>query len=231
MADTGEVERRLDQLDALRRRVINVVGHELRTPVTTMRGLADELVAAESDDKRELIADALQRSARRVEQLLDDLLVAADITTAMPVGPHVSVPLAIALRAAWDELEEPAADLAIAGDDWLRASMPSGSVPRILRQVLDNTAKYGDRPARAVLTAVDERLTRIDVVTPGASVTAIDIALAFEPFYRGEAAVTTGPGLGLGLTVARSLVEQVGGTLSMRMEDGAVVTTIELPRA
>ncbi len=75
----------LEALDSARRRFVAVVGHELRTPVTTLRGFAEELAAAESDAAQDLVP-AIVRNARRVEQLLDDLLLATEIITALPVG-------------------------------------------------------------------------------------------------------------------------------------------------
>ena len=68
-----DIEAALDALDLARRRFVNVVGHELRTPVTTLRGLSEELILATEEELRDL-APAILRSARRVETLLDDLL-------------------------------------------------------------------------------------------------------------------------------------------------------------
>jgi signal transduction histidine kinase len=61
-------------------------------------------------------------------------------------------------------------------------------------------------------------------------VSSIDVALAFEPFYRGEHAVTTAAGLGVGLPVCRTLVEQAGGTVAIESRDGGgIVATVRLP--
>src|SRR5688572_14582423 len=92
----------IDDLDLLRRRVVNVVGHELRTPVTTVRGLAESLVDAPDDDTRQVLTDALVRSAVRLERLVDDLLLASGIFTASPVGDVADIDLADAVaRAGW----------------------------------------------------------------------------------------------------------------------------------
>src|SRR5687768_18169134 len=90
-------------VDLLRRRVLNVVGHELRTPVTTLRGLADALEGAGTDAERVQLTDALVRSARRLESLVDDALVAMGVTTALPVGAPRKESVLDALQAAWAE--------------------------------------------------------------------------------------------------------------------------------
>ncbi len=99
-----DVEAALGALDRARRRFVNVVGHELRTPVTTLRGLSEQLLTADDDEVREL-APAIARNARRVELLLDDLLLATDITTALPVGDPEAVDLVATAQATWDALE------------------------------------------------------------------------------------------------------------------------------
>jgi len=66
----ADVEGALDALDLARRRFVNVVGHELRTPVTTLRGLSEELADATEDELRDL-TPAIVRNARRVEALVD----------------------------------------------------------------------------------------------------------------------------------------------------------------
>jgi len=122
-------------LDLLRRRVVNVVGHELRTPVTTVRGLAESLAAATDEGTRRELTTALVRSAARLERLVDDLLLASGVLTASPVGDAVEVDLAAAVReAGW-----PAA---VEGSATIRARVES--VARILEPIVDNARRHGE---------------------------------------------------------------------------------------
>ena len=216
------------ELDLLRKRVMAVVGHELRTPVTTLRGLADQLSSASPSEIAGEIAPAMARLAARVESLLDDLLVAADLSTVMPVGRPRPVPVAQAVDVAWSEVAD-GDPPEIAGDRDAMALVAPGSLPRMLAPLLDNAVKYGDLP-------VDVRVTRrsgevvVDIVSGGPVVSSIDLALAFEPFYRGERAVTTNSGLGVGLAVCRTLAEQAGGRVDLAARpEGGVVATLTLP--
>lgn len=225
------VAERLRELDAVRRRVMAVVGHELRTPVTTIRGLVDALASASPEEVREQIAPALSRLTTRLERLLDDLLLAAGIMTALPVGAPVAHEVAPAVREAWTTLGHDPARLSLRGDLGVRVLVAPHGLPRVLAAVLDNAAKYGEGPVEVEVSAGEAEVT-VCVTSRGRTPPAADLAMAFEPFYRGEAAVMAAPGLGVGLPVARAIAEQAGGRIELdAAEGGGVVARVVLPAA
>ena len=214
----------MDQADRqwLRQRAMNVLGHELRTPTTTVRGLAETLAADIDPAARPEIVAALVRNARRLEALVDDLLTATAITTALPVGPASSIDVGANFMAHWPE----ASGLEITGT--VTASARPQSVTRIVAAILDNARLYGDRPVKVTLSRTDRAF--VEVVSPGRSLPDGDVRFALEPFWRGESAVTTAPGLGIGLTVASTLATHEGGRIWMEgRPGGGVVTFLELP--
>jgi signal transduction histidine kinase len=232
MTDTASddgITEALAALNAARGRFVAVVGHELRTPVTTLRGLAEELGHADAATVREL-TPALIRSARRVESLLDDLLLATDITTVLPVGEPEPIDLVTAAQATWDALEV-GEDLELTGEPELMASLRPGAADTMLERVLDNARRYGRPPFRLHAAAHDGR-SQVTVSSQGAELKPDDVHLAFELFYRGEAAVTSAPGFGLGLPVARALARQHDGELTIEPHaGGGLDVCIDLPSA
>ncbi|MGV3760799.1 MAG: sensor histidine kinase [Actinomycetota bacterium] len=230
-AESDEVTEALAALNAARGRFIAVAGHELRTPVTTLRGLAEELVrAADPPDADALaeLAPAILRSARRVEVLLDDLLLATDITTALPVGDPEPVELVSTAHAIWDAMEvgEP---LEHSGDAEAEVVMRSGAADVLLERVLDNARRYGSAPFRLDVQHKGDRV-HARISNAGAELAPDDVGLAFELFYRGEAAVTSAPGFGIGLPVARALARQDGGDLWIEPRAGGGLDVhLELP--
>ena len=222
-----EVVQALEALNRARGRFVAVVGHELRTPVTTLRGLVEELPHADLDTVREL-TPAIVRSARRVESLLDDLLLATDITTVLPVGEPEVIDLVATAQATWDALEVDA-DLELSGETELEARMRAGAGDTLLERVLDNARRYGKPPYRLHGETTDGRV-RVTVSSEGAEMQPDDVHLAFELFYRGEAAVTSAPGFGLGLPVARALARQHDGELTIEPRTGGGLDVcIDLP--
>ena len=230
MGDTQpelDVAAALEALDLARRRFVNVVGHELRTPVTTLRGLSEELINADEAELQEL-APAILRSARRVEALLDDLLLATDITTALPVGEPEPVDLVACAQATWDALDVDD-DLALTGAKEAVAALRPGAADTLLERVLDNARRYGQPPFSLDAT-VDDGLVHLKVSSEGAELNPDEVHLAFELFYRGEGAVTSAPGFGLGLPVARALARQHDGNLHIEPRPGGGLDVIiDLP--
>lgn len=208
-----------DELDLLGRRVVNVVGHELRTPVTTVRGLAESLLDAPDDATRSQLVDALVRSAVRLEKLVDDLLLASSVFTASPVGDATAVDLADALRrASWPANIEGTAT----------AHARREAVERILEPIVDNARRHGE-PLEARLSDITGRAV-LDLESDGPELGDGDVALLCEPFFRGERAVMTAPGLGLGLAVARTIARAEGGDVNVHTRaGGGLVVRLELP--
>src|SRR3954451_16975194 len=217
----------LAEVEAIRRRVVNVVGHALRTPITTLCGMAEALAQAKDPVVRAELQLAVERNAMIVERLLDDLLIASGVSTALPVDDASLVELGDALWAGWRTLDH-GKDLLLEGDREVRVSAIRSSVERAFALVLDNHAKYGDGPIDARITRGGDRAV-VQISAAGEPPTENELPLVFELFYRGEHAVMRAPGLGIGLPVAKALIEAEGGRLTLEMSDDGVTTRVELP--
>ena len=217
----------LAEVDAIRRRVVNVVGHALRTPITTLCGLAEALAQAKEPTVRAELQAAVERNAVIVERLLDDLLIAAGVSTALPVEDPSLVELGDAVWTAWRTLDHET-ELFLEGDRELTVSAQRGAVERALALLLDNHAKYGDGPL-AVRLDRDGDQAVVTMSTSGEQPNEVEQPLIFELFYRGEHAVMRAAGLGIGLPVALALLEASGGSLAIEMTGDGVLSRVELP--
>lgn len=233
MSSTQDIEAQLAQVDAVRRRVINVVGHALRTPVSTLRGLVDVLDRAGLDGAPPDVVPALVRNTRTLERLLDDLLIVSEVDTALPVDDPEVIELAPTVREVWTELSVAdgrgwgADELAITGTGTARVSPMS--LHRVLWHLLDNAGNYGDRPVEVAIEPADGRV-RLRVANPGRTPTDEELELSHELFYRSEDAVMTRPGMGIGIPVARRIAAHVGAELDLwPREGGGLVAQLELP--
>lgn len=227
-----DVAAQAEELDAIRRRVVNVIGHELRTPVTTLHGLAAQACSAtDLAAVTEEIGPAMLRGAVRLTRLLDDLLVAAGIQTAIPVGVAVDVDVPALVATVWAaRTAEPLAlDTGPLRTSRLLVHLQEAPLRRALEAVLDNAVAYSTAPPSVVVTRLPDGGLQVVVDSPGPALHPEEVRLATEPFFRGERAVTTSPGLGLGLPLACAMVAHLGGTLRVEATPTGTETTIVLP--
>lgn len=215
------------EIDHIRRRVANVIGHELRTPVSTIQGLVRVLEADPAGPDRDEALASLRRVADRTADLVDDLLVAAGLWTALPVDPPAKVDVSAALA---DAVAAVDAKVSIDVDDaggvtaWARA----GSVARCVHELVDNAVRYCTGDVVTIRVRDVDHVVSVEISAP-TSLAERDVAYVFEAFYRGEAAVSTAPGIGLGLTVAQALARHDGGDVHLLLADGSATTTLQLP--
>lgn len=234
MGDASQTESEQDpgsagrDLEWIRQRVLNVVGHELRTPTAAIRGLAESLANEDDPAAAPALVDAIVRNARRLEHLVDDLLAASGVTVSLPSEPAAEVLLGEVARAEWADAGGSVEGIRVDGDAVMAWCRPT-SIRRILFQIMDNAAKYGDRPVVVRLTT-DGTWSRVDVDAPGPALPEEDVRYALEMFWRGERAVTSSWGLGIGLGVAQLLAEHEGGHLRASAgAAGGMTTTLEIP--
>ncbi len=217
---------------------VAVTSHELRTPVTVIKGYADTLfnhwASLGELDRREMLRAISQRSAE-LAKLVDRLLSA---TGASGVGGQRPTPfdLADGLRAALKELPAmPHRRLVIELPvDLPKALGDPASLTTVLTELITNADKYTDDNAAPVeLTAgSDEQSVFFRVSDRGVGVRPEHVERAFDRFWQGESGNRRRyPGTGLGLYLVRRIVERQNGWVSLRpREGGGTVAEVRLPR-
>lgn len=224
----------LEAADRLRTALLAAVGHDLRTPLATAKaavsGLhADDVDLAESD-RQELIetADgALDRLTALVENLLDMSRLQVG---AMPVRLR-PVPVGDVVSRALDDLGvAPRAVLLDVQEDLPAVMADPGLLERVVANLVANAQRYSPPDAPPLLTAaLDGDRVTLSVVDRGPGIPAEAQGQVFRPFQRlGD--TDPGSGIGLGLAVARGLVEAMDGTLAPRKTPGGGLTMmVSLP--
>jgi len=222
----------VEREEDLRRQLVRDVAHEVRTPLTILRGTTEGLVDGVLEPDAETLA-SLHDEVLRLTRLVGDLetLAAADAASLrLETGP---VDLAEVAGAAVALARGAAADAEIALETSLEPAPVSGDAER-LRQVvlnlLSNALRHTPADGRIeVRSAVDGEHAVLEVLDTGSGIAPEDLPHVFERFYRG-AGVEESSGSGIGLAVAAELVAAHGGTLeaSNRPEGGAAFA-VRLP--
>jgi signal transduction histidine kinase len=221
-----------------RREFLSTVAHEIRTPITSIRGYAQTLSAAGvSAEERDEFVQTIHRNAVRVGQLVDDLLelealqaqaapaLADDAITVEPVVRHVVQ----TLRGRANDIEarvvtDVADDLVVRGD--------ADALERILLNLTDNALRYGGRGVTVTISARRHgNRVVVAVSDDGPGIPADQRTRIFERFYRAfPAGDRERRGSGLGLAIASELARSMRGTLvAGDAEPNGARFTVELP--
>lgn len=218
---------------------IAATSHELRTPVTVIRGYTDTLIehweALDEATRREAVTRVALR-ARELADLVDRLLTAATDMAGL-VEPAAPAPfdLVRALRAVVDELTP---ELRTGLHVELPESLPTAmgdrtTIPTVLTELLTNACKYSSERVEVQLTAgADAYSVWFRVADRGIGVHPDHAERAFEQFWQRD--VTDQRrygGVGLGLYLVRRMVERQHGWVSLRPRDGGgTVAEVRLQR-
>jgi signal transduction histidine kinase len=227
-------ERRLDEM---RGELIATVSHELRTPLAAVYGAARTLQRTPSGEERmrNQLIGIIGNQAERLGRIVDDILTASRAAAAGSAGrtePFDTV--AVAEAVVHDAAARTGRPITLEAEDRPRATGSPEDLRRVLDNLVDNAVKYTPEQAPIeVRVANGGDTVRIAVVDNGPGIPRNEQERIFERFYRLDPDMASGiGGTGLGLYIAKQLVERMGGRLEVTSEPGrgaAFVT--ELPSA
>jgi signal transduction histidine kinase len=219
---------------------VTVTSHELRTPVTVIKGYADTLAAHWDDLPEEARRDAAHRLGQRsgeLARLVERLLSAVGDGSALS-GPAAGLPfdLGQALRDAVQELPvEIRTSVRIDVPDELpKALGERATVATVLSELVTNAVKYSDPDSVVDLSTLSEsRSVGFRVSDRGIGLSPEHVERAFDRFWQAESGNHRRyGGVGLGLYLVRRLVERQNGWVSLRPRElGGTVAEVRLPRA
>ncbi|WP_410571688.1 DUF4118 domain-containing protein [Amycolatopsis sp. cmx-4-61] len=235
-AAAARAERKAEATE-LRTTLLSAVGHDLRTPLTSIKASIGSLRAADlelsEEDTAELM-EAIELSADRLAGLIDNLLDSSRLATGA-VKPHLRpVGYDEVVAHALSNVDGSAAVL-VAVDDQLPAVLADpGLLERVVANVLDNALRHGvdERGGGPVSARASAHSGRVElrIVDHGKGLRKGAADSAFAPFQRLGGDRDTTPGVGLGLSVAKGFTEAMGGTI--RAEDtpgGGLTIVLSLP--
>ncbi len=249
--ELGDVSRAFDEMaervTALLRaekELLANVSHELRTPLTRIRIALDIAAEGDADAARESLAD-IAGDLDELERLISDILTAARLDLGDGESPASSLPLRRQSVGVSDLLEQASSRFRAAHPERpLRAVVPADlpvidGDPALLRRVIDNLLsnahKYTERPGVEVgLTArAAGQTVEIEVADRGIGIAGVDLPKIFRPFFRVDRSRTRATGgLGLGLALAKRIVDAHGGAISVESAVGeGTRVRVELPVA
>jgi len=216
----------VEQSIQLQRRFVADAAHQLRTPVAGIRvlaqNLAEELRSRPQDESawRPLLSQ-LERSTDRMSRLIGQLLSLARSETALSIdAEHETMDIVPLLR----ESAEPLVVRALREGRSIAMEAPAVPVParahplwlgEVVNNLLDNALRYGGPQVTLRVAPLADGGAEVVVEDDGPGVPPEQLAQLFEPFWRGERAdLRNDGGTGLGLPIAREVVQRLGGRIA-----------------
>jgi PAS domain S-box-containing protein len=240
LQQTQAQNERLRKLDRMKDEFIALVSHELRTPLTSIRGylelLVDDPETLELPDLQRDWLRVIDRNAERLLRLVEDLLltaqanagalalekseldVAAVVEQAVQAGAPVAAARGISLTWSADSVAQ-------VNGDRMR-------IGQVVDNLVSNALKFTPAGGRVEVRAVSlGKVTRIEVADTGIGIAQDELGHLFDRFFRTARAQDAAiPGVGLGLSIAKAIVEAHGGRIAVRSRDGDGTTfTVDLP--
>jgi len=238
LAETQEAMR-------VRGEFLAAVSHDLRTPLTTVRGLvqltrrqAARMATPEAErlgERLELADSAAGRMASMLNGVLDLARLESGRSLELERKPHDLAALLCQLVAEQQQAAPHHRILLDLQQPSLEGVWDAGRLERVIGNLLGNAVKYspagGDvQVTLAAETRAGSRWARITIADHGVGIPAADLPRLFERFHRGSNVVGRIRGVGVGLAAAKQIVDEHGGTLEFESSEGHGTTaTLRLP--
>jgi signal transduction histidine kinase len=207
------------KIEAMRRDLITAVSHDLRTPLASLRAMVEAIDDGVVDDPASLIryAAEMRGSVEQLSRMVDDLFELTQLDAGAIERETKVARLDEIVRSAMASVEPQmnAKRLSVETDLGPAAGVTcSPRMTRVLQNLLMNAVRHTPTDGAVRLSARrNGQLLEVSVEDSGEGIAPQDLDRVFEPFYRGDPA-RSGPGAGLGLALAKRIVEALGGRIS-----------------
>ncbi|MBR5348287.1 MAG: HAMP domain-containing histidine kinase [Lachnospiraceae bacterium] len=235
-----ESEKIKAEADAENQELISNISHDLKTPLTAIKGYVEGLLdnIADTPERRERYLTTIYNKTNDMQRLIDELTFYSRIDTNRIPYNFVPLPIADFFRDCVDETE---LDLTSRGmklefacevEDNILVKADPEQMRRVLNNIIGNSVKYMDKPQGVVGIHLwrDDRKVYAELMDNGPGISEDALPYIFDRFYRADAARSQNQaGSGIGLSIVQKVVEDHGGTVyaTSTLGEGTKIT-IEL---
>jgi signal transduction histidine kinase len=236
----SSMARRVGEAQTQMRMLVANVSHDLKTPLTSILGFSQALRDGAAGNGAEVrrMGTVIHDEASRLSARLNDLLYLSEIDAGQTLLQQDDIDLRRLLEGVIGRIAAQARERNVALDidlaEGLSVNADGAKLERALENLLDNARKYTPAGGRiAVRSYVNPGSACIDVTNSAPDLRPGELPRLFERFYRRDrtrAETGDSAGTGLGLPIARDLIELHGGTLTAELREGRLIFTARLPQ-
>ncbi len=212
------------QSEAFKATLLDALAHDLKTPLTSIKGAVTHMLAKERDPEEKELLTIANEEADRLNRLVVEVLEMARIEASKlhpERGPHtVGEIVAAVLKSMEEALRGRPMDLQIP-ESLPPVDVDSEFIQQVIRQLLDNALKYSPAGSPLAISArVENEKIVVSVGDRGSGIDEKEQDRIFEKFYRGQEQRGNVAGTGLGLSIAKGIVEAHGGRIWVSSQKG-----------
>ena len=217
-----------EKLDNMRKQFVADVSHELKTPITSIMGYADTLIAGDvNEEYQKKFLQRISSEAERMSKLVNDLLILSKYDTAKIKIEKTEFDLGELVKYVFEGQNIGMKKKNLTGECYVTADVPlvyadRNGIERVIINILSNAIKYTDEGGQiTVYVGFVYNDAYIKIKDTGRGIPEADLKKIFERFYRvdKDRARETG-GTGLGLAIAKEILEQNDSKIDIKSEVG-----------
>lgn len=218
----------INRVELMRSQFVANVSHELKTPLTSIKGFAETLKFVNDDKTREKFLDIIDKEADRLSRLINDILVLSNIESNLTIDMHDFEPGAV-IEAVINIMRKTAINknikLEFKDDNTKHILGDKDKFHQLVLNLVENAIKYSkDTSGKVeVLSYNEDNFYCLRVSDNGMGIPKEDIPRIFERFYRVDKSRKKG-GTGLGLAIVKHIVKILNGEINVKSELGEGTT-------
>lgn len=226
------------RLETVRTEFVSNASHELRTPVTAIKGFAETLLGGAMDQEslREKFISIIYKESNRLEVLINDILELSRVEKQVDPIVNEAVDLVSILDKLVHHFSQPAKNkglsLELSGISQVYLYFDEHRLEQVFINLIENAINYSDKGGKieVIVSKVAEKVL-VEVKDQGMGIPESDQERVFERFYRVDKGRSRNSGgTGLGLSIVRNLIKNMSGKISLDSQPGIGSTfTVELP--
>lgn len=239
-ADLQVANQKLKELDKRKDEFLSVAAHELRAPMTAIKGYLSMIIEGDTGKISNQVLDFLNNTIEandRLIRLVNNMLNVSRIEEGRLVYQMGTVNLAKVAKSVYNEFllvaQQKGLQLYVETPEGIRDSVyvDKDRIHEVLANLVSNAVKYTDKGSVTIkLLQPNPQTIRCEIIDTGLGITKEEQTKLFQKFFRAESSIGKETGTGLGLYISRLLIEKFGGKISFNSEQGRGSTfSFELP--
>lgn len=214
--------------------LISNICHDLKTPITSIQGYAEGILGgvANTDEKREKYVRTIHNKAKELNHLINELTIYSKLdTNRVPYNFQKVLVKSYFADCAEElqlDLEEQGVKLTYSNyveDDVVIIADPE-QLTRVIHNIVGNAVKYMDKKERTINFRIKDvgDFAQVEIEDNGKGISAKDLPMIFERFFRADASRNETKGNGIGLSIVRKILDDHGGKIWATSKEGVGTT-------